>query len=204
MTDHHVLACGQAVVVDLPASVRRQMPVRHFILAELAGREALLRAAQSVPPVDPGVPAVLTVARQGPRLESVVVAVEPPNGLTVLLARSPDRRSSPRVPVELVGELETIDDHRLEPVRISSVNVSVDGAMVRSPEPVPAGCRTFVALTGPGLGSFMAIAHVHDCTMNPGDNLYRVRLQFSSVADDAARRLDRWVGEVQLASRRGA
>jgi len=204
MTDHHVLACGQAVVVDLPASVRRTMPIRHFVLAELAGREALLRAGEPVPPLDPGVPAVLTVARQGPRLESVVVGVSPPNGLTVLLARSPDRRVSPRVPVELSGELETIDDSGFEPVRISSVNISVDGAMLRSPQPVPTGSKAFVALTGPGLGSFMAIAHVRDCTMNPGDTLYRVRVQFSSVADDAARRLDRWVGEFLVASRRGA
>ena len=50
MTDYHYLARGQAVVLDLPAPVRRDMPVRHFTLDRIEGREALLRAGQPVAP----------------------------------------------------------------------------------------------------------------------------------------------------------
>ena len=32
MSDYHYLARGQAVVLDLPAPIRRDMPVRHFTL----------------------------------------------------------------------------------------------------------------------------------------------------------------------------
>ena len=191
MSDYHYLARGQAIVLDLPAPVRRAMPVRHFTLDRIDGRDALLRAAEPVAPVTPGVPAMLTVGNDLSLLESVVVAFDPPDGLAVRLAVSPDRREHGRVELELPIELEPLGTPG-EIRRGLTFNVSMGGAVCRTERPLYENQRTFAVLGNPQDGDVMAIARVIECRIQP-TGLYEIRLEFSSLAGEHATRLKGWV-----------
>jgi hypothetical protein len=191
MSDYHYLARGQAVVLDLPAPVRRAMPVRHFTLDRIHGRDALLRAAEPVAPVMPGVPAMLTVGNTLSLLESVVVAADPPDGIAVRLAVSPDRREHNRIEMELPIELEPLGTPG-EARRGLTFNVSMGGAVCRTERPLREESRTFVVLGTPDDGEVMAIARVIECRIQP-TGLYEIRLEFSSLAGDHATRLKGWM-----------
>ena len=191
MSDYHYLARGQAVVLDLPAPIRRDMPVRHFTLDRIEGRDALLRAAEPVAPVMAGVPAMLTVGNRLSLLESVVVGAAPPDGLAVRLALSPDRRAYPRIDLELPVELEPLGSPG-EARRGTTSNVSVGGAVCRTERPVPEDSRAFVVLGAHGDAGVMAIARVVECRIQP-TGLYQIRLEFSSLGGDHEDRMREWI-----------
>lgn len=201
MSDYHYLSRGQAIVLDLPAPVRRAMPVRHFTLDRIDGRDALLRASEPVAAVTPGVPAMLTVGNDLSLLESVVVAADPPDGIAVRLAVSPDRREHGRMDLELPIELEPLGTGG-EVRRGLTFNVSMGGAVCRTERPLVEDQRAFVVLGQPADGEVMAIARVIECRIQP-TGLYEIRLEFSSLAGEHATRLKEWM-DAALAWRRGA
>jgi hypothetical protein len=191
MSDYHYLARGQAIVLDLPSPVRRDMPVRHFTLDRIEGRDALLRAAEPVSPVMAGVPAMLTVGRDLSVLESVVVGAIAPNGLAVRLAVSPDRRAHTRVEMELPVELEPLGTPA-EARRGLTFNVSMGGAVCRTERPMREDQRAFVVLGDPRDAEVMAIARVVQCRIQ-ATGLYEIRLEFSSLAGEHEARLRSWI-----------
>ena len=200
MSDYHYLARGQAIVLDLPAPVRRAMPVRHFTLDRIDGRDALLRAAEPVAPVTPGVPAMLTVGNDLSLLESVVVAADPPDGIAVRLAVSPDRRKHGRVDLEIPIDLEPLGTPG-ETRRGLTFNVSMGGTVCRTERPLREDQRTFVVLGRPQDGEVMAIARVVECRIQ-ATGLYEVRLEFSSLAGEHATRLRGWIDGAASPQRR--
>ena len=191
MSDYHYLARGQAIVLDLPAPIRRDMPVRHFTLDRIEGRDALLRASEPVSPVMAGVPAMLTVGRELSLLESVVVGADPPNGRAVRLAVSPDRRIYTRTALELPVELEPLGAPG-EARKGLTFNVSMGGAVCRTERPLREDQRTFVILGDPQDAEVMAIARVVECRIQP-TGLYEIRLEFSSLAGEHESRLRAWI-----------
>jgi hypothetical protein len=191
MTDYHYLARGQAVVLDLPAPVRRDMPVRHFTLDRIDGREALLRAGQPVAPVMAGVPAMLTVGNQLSLLESVVAGAAPPDGLAVRLAVSPDRRAYPRTDLELPVELEPLGSQG-EVRRGMTFNVSLGGAVCRTDRPLTEDSRAFCVLGSGGEDEVLAITRVVECQIEP-TGLHEIRLEFTSLAGEHEDRLTSWI-----------
>jgi len=199
MTDYHYLAPGQAIVLDLPAPVRRDMPVRHFTLDRIEGRDALLRASEPVAPVMAGVPAMLTIGRELSLLESVVLGAAPPDGLAVRLAVSPDRRVHVRADLELAVELEPLGTQG-EARRGMTFNVSMGGAVCRTERPMREDQRAFVVLGDPDDAEVMAIARVIECRIEP-TGLYEIRLEFTSLAGDHAERLSSWIGGARARTR---
>jgi hypothetical protein len=191
MPDYHFLVRGQAVLLDLPAPIRRDMPVRHFTLDRIEGRNALLRAAEPVAPVSAGVPAMLTVGRELSLLESVVLGAIAPDRLAVRLAVTPDRRSHVRADVELAVELEPLGTHGAARQGVA-FNVSVGGAVCRTERPMPEKQRVFVVLGNLADAEVMAIARVVDCHIQP-TGLYETRLEFTSLAGEHQERLQSWI-----------
>ena len=191
MTDYHYLARGQAVVLDLPAPVRRDMPVRHFTLDWIEGREVRLRAGQPVAPVMAGVPAMLTVGNHLSLLESVVVGAAPPDGLAVRLAVSPDRRVYARTELELPVELEPLGSQG-EVRRGMTFNVSMGGAVCRTERPLAEDSRAFCVLGNGDDGEVLAISRVVECRIEP-TGLYEIRVEFTSLAGEHEDRLMSWI-----------
>lgn len=189
---------GEPVTLDVPGSVRRSMPVRHFTLASIEGRDALLRAGRPVGPVTLGAPVVMTVGRAEMTVEGTVMASSPPDGLALRLAATLDRRFYPRVPIVVEIELEQIDGSDT-PIRAVTVDLSEGGALVRCSDPFPPGGRAFVGIPGPWGSPVMAIGQVVSCAIAPGEHLYRMRLEFTSLGDEQRRHLHDWLAETQTA-----
>ncbi len=191
MPDYHYLTRGQAIVLDLPAPVRRDMPVRHFTLDRIEGRDALLRASVPVAPVMAGVPAMLTVGNELSLLESVVLGSVSPDGLAVRLAVSPDRRAYTRVELELAVELEPLGSGGAVRQGLT-FNLSMGGAVCRTDRPMPEDHRAFVVIGSRPDAEVMAIARVVECRIEP-TGLYQIRLEFTSLAGEHEARLRSWI-----------
>ncbi len=186
---------GQTVTLEMPAPIRSKMPVRHFRLAALEGRDALLRAGTPVGVVPAGSPVVLTIGMLAEALEGTVTASAPPDGLNVRLAAQIDRRAYRRVSVSVPIELEPIDAPG-GPIEAVSGNISEGGIIVHATEPLDASRRAFVVIPGPWLTPVMAIGQVIDCGMTPGQNFYEIRLEFTSLADEQRHHLRTWIARL--------
>lgn len=186
---------GQPVTLELPAPIRSSMPIRHFKLASLDGRDAVLRAGEPVGAVPTGSPVVLTIGLMGGALEGTITASAPPDGLNVRLAEQLDRRSYRRVAVSVPIELEPIDGPGTA-IEAVSGDISEGGIVVHSSEPLDASRRAFVVIPGPWLTPVMAIGQVVDCGMSAGQNFYEIRIQFTSLADEQRHQLRTWIARL--------
>ncbi len=187
---------GKAVTLEMPGAVRSRMPVRHFRLAALEGRDALLRAGTPVGAVPAGSPVVLTVGMLPGALEGTVTTAAPPDGLNVRLAEQIDRRTYPRVSVSVPIELEPFEGPGGS-IEAVSGNVSEGGIVVHATEPLDASRRAFVVIPGPWLAPIMAIGQVVDCGMTSGQNFYEIRLEFTSLADEQRHQLRTWIARLE-------
>jgi hypothetical protein len=189
---------GQAVTLEMPAPVRRAMAVRHFRLASLVGRDAVLRAGKPLGVVTAGSPVVLTVGLQAESVEGTVIASAPPDGLNVRLAETLDRRVYRRVPVSVGVDIEPIDGPGTVIPAVSG-NLSEGGIVVHSAQPLELDRRAFVVIAGPWLTPVMAIGQVIESVIEAGDNFYQIRMQFTSLADEHRQQLRTWIARLAAA-----
>ena len=190
---------GQAVFVDVPASARRHLPERYFVLTSLVGRDAVLRADQPLTSVITGVPVTLAVGNDGSLLQGVLVGRGAPDSITVRLSSAPERRLARRTALELDAELEPIEGQRDAPLHAKTIDFSATGMRVRSVAPIERGTQVFVVVDPDGARPVMAIADVLDSSNSFGALFYEVRLALSSIADEHRERLGAWLAEARLA-----
>jgi hypothetical protein len=187
------------VLVSLPRSFGGGFSGGSFRVGSRDGLRVRLEGDAARSPVPAGVPVVVRYGDQ--RLLGAVVAHPEPHVLEVALKAPAELRRHDRYPLRLGVELDLVDDPDGMQLSCAAIDVSVGGVKLHVGTRIPQGALAFVVLQLPGVSPAMAVGEVLDCTMQPYENAYTVRVQFTCITRDNIERITAFLGSLDGAPR---